>query len=175
MTARLGAFDDQGVGAVAHQFLGDGESRREADQRRAELLHPAHRRSGRNAAGEHDAADVLFAANFDQLREGRMHDDQVHAEGLLRLLPRRLNLGAQQVGRHRAAGEDPEAAGVGDRGDQIAFRHPGHRAAQNRMLDAEQRPSARRQRFDPLQRRGSVRSDLAHADFVHIGHAASSP
>ena len=39
------------------------------------------------------------------------------------------DLGGQQVRAHRAAGDHAEAAGVGDRGDQMPLAHPAHRAA----------------------------------------------
>ena len=48
------------------------------------------------------------------------------------------DLGVEQVGRHRPAGDHPEPAGVADRGDEVALGNPAHRPAQDRVLAAEE-------------------------------------
>ena len=93
---------------------------------------------GRQAAGEHDMADSMLRADVDQLDELRVHGDQVDAERLRRPRLGLGDLGVEQLGRHRAAGDHAEAAGVGDRGDEVALRNPAHRAAQDRDLAAEE-------------------------------------
>ncbi len=48
------------------------------------------------------------------------------------------DLGVEQIGGHRAAGDDAERAGVGERGDEVALRDPAHRAAEDGDLAAEE-------------------------------------
>ena len=58
--------------------------------------------------------------------------------GLSRALLRLGDLGVEQVRRHRPAGDHPERAGIGERGDEVALRNPAHRPAQHRDLAAEE-------------------------------------
>src|SRR3546814_2378160 len=73
--------------------------------------------------------DVVLLADVDQLHDLGMHGDEVDAEGPGRPLLRLGDLGVEQVRRHGPAGDDAEAASVGDGGDEVALRNPAHRAA----------------------------------------------
>src|SRR3546814_14518940 len=67
-----------------------------------------------------------------------MHGDEVDAEWPGRPLLRLGDLSVEQVRRHGPAGDDAEAASVGDGGDEVALRNPAHRAAHDGDLAAEQ-------------------------------------
>src|SRR5204863_10056732 len=145
MAACLAALDDDRIGPHAHELFGQ-------DQSRGEAQHPHHagadaldRGDRRYAAGQHDVADPLLDADIDQLHQLRVHRDQVDAEWPSGEGRGRSNLPAQQIGRHRAGGYDAEPAGIGDRGDQVALRHPGHRAAHDGEIGAEKGTAARPQ------------------------------
>ena len=82
--------------------------------------------------------DFFCKADINQRVKLRVHGDEIDAEGLGRQRPRRLNLGAEQIRRHRPAGESAEASAIGNRGDEVAFGHPAHRAAHNGERRAEE-------------------------------------
>ena len=67
MAAGFAAFDDDRVGADAHQLVRDRQRRREADDPRAAVADPLDRRDAGHAAGEHDMADAPGEADIDQL------------------------------------------------------------------------------------------------------------
>ncbi len=92
----------------------------------------------RQAAGEHDMSDAAPGADRDQLGELGMHGDEIDAERLVRALARRRDLGIELRRVHRAAGDDAEAAAIRDRRDEIALADPGHGAAHDRELAAEE-------------------------------------
>jgi hypothetical protein len=83
-------------------------------------------------------ADIMLLADFDQVEELRVHRDQIDAERLVgeRLGPGDLRI--ELLGVHRAAGDHAEAAGVGDCGDEVALGHPGHGAAEDGDLAAQE-------------------------------------
>ena len=88
---------------------------------RAAGLDPLDRAARRQAAGEDDMADLVLRAGVDQFAQLRVHGDEVDAE---RPVGARLglgDLGVEQFGAHRAAGDHAEAAGVGDGGDEMAL------------------------------------------------------
>ena len=136
--ARLHAFDDQRVGAGAHQALGHGEAGGEAEQPGAAVLDPRDGRAIGQPAGQDDVAHPLRAADVDQRQRacGCM---------MIRLTPNgravspwvSRDLGGQLIRRHGAAGDHAEAAGVRERRDQAVLRHPGHRAAHQGEVAAE--------------------------------------
>ena len=92
----------------------------------------------RKAAGEDDVADIMLGADIDQLRELRVHGDEVDAERAVRAHFRLGDLGVEQLGSHRAAGDHTEAAGIGDGGDEVALADPAHRAAHDRDVAAKE-------------------------------------
>jgi hypothetical protein len=65
---------------------------------------------------------------------------------VIRLTPKGLggqrlgrgDFGIEQFGRHRPAGDHAKAARVADGGNEVALRNPAHRAAQDRVLGAEE-------------------------------------
>ena len=84
-------------------------------------LDPLDRAARRKPAGEHDMADLVLRADVDQLGQLRVHGDEVDAE---RPVGARLglgDLGVEQLGGHRPAGDHAEPAGVGDGGDEVAL------------------------------------------------------
>ena len=97
------------------------------------------------AAGEHDVAHAMGGADVDQLDELRVQRDQVDAERPPGQRCGRIDLAREQLRRHRSRGDDAKPAGVGDRGDEVALRHPGHRPAHDGQIAAEDRPAARPQ------------------------------
>src|SRR3546814_6567518 len=90
-------------------------------------------------------ADAMFCAHLDQLEELGVHGDKVDAKIARREFFRRRDLGIEQFGGHRTAGYDAEPAGVADRADEMAFRNPAHRAAENGVIAAEKLGPARHQ------------------------------
>src|SRR5690606_28160731 len=119
VAACLHALDNQRVGAGAEQLLGQGQRGGKDDDLAAERLDRLDAALGRNAAGQRDVADAVLGADFDQLEQVRMHGDQVDAE---RFGGERLGAGdfaIEQFGRHGAAGDHPEPAGVADRGHEV--------------------------------------------------------
>ena len=121
MAAGLHALDHQRVGARAHQLLRQRQRGREADQLGAAGLDPLDRPARRKAAGEHDMADLVLRADVDQLAQLRVHGDEVDAERPVRARLGLGDLGVEQLGAHRAAGDHAEPAGVGDGGDEVAL------------------------------------------------------
>jgi hypothetical protein len=95
----------------------------------------------------------VLQTDVDQLDELRVHGDDVDAERPVGQRGGRLDLARQQIGRHRARGDDAKPAGIGNRRDQVALRHPGHRAAHHRELGAEKRAAARPQPVEHQARR----------------------
>ena len=176
MAAGLTALDHDGVGAGADQTFGQHQGRGEGDQLRAAVLDRAHRAAGRNAAGQHHMAHPGGGANAHQVVELRVHGDEVDAE---RQAGHRLGGGDllfQQLRPHRAAGDDAEAAGIGDGGDQMALADPAHRAAHDGDARAQEGTAARPQ---PVQL-GAGRFHLGGlgGDIRHPGHrrcAARAP
>ena len=77
-------------------------------------------------------------ADVDQLDQHRVHGDQIDAERPVGALLGLGDLGVEQIGRHRAAGDHPERAGIGQSRDEVALRDPAHRAAEDRDLAAEE-------------------------------------
>src|SRR3546814_2900370 len=79
--------------------------------------------------------------------------DLVDAKIARREFFRRRDLGIEQFGGHRTAGYDAEPAGVADRADEMAFRNPAHRSAENGVIAAETLGPARHQvvQFPPRQ------------------------
>ncbi len=138
VAAGLHPLDDQRVAARAQQLLRQRQCRGEHDDLRAERLDRLDAALGRDSAGEHDMADAVLAADLDQLEQHRVHGDQVDAERLAGERLRAGDLGVEQFGRHRPAGDHAEPAGVADRGDEIAFGHPAHRSAEDRELGTEE-------------------------------------
>ena len=144
-----------------------------------------HRGAARQAAGEHDVADPMLGADLDQIEQLRMQGDQVDAERAPGQRLGRADLGRQQLRRHRSRGDDPEPAGIGDGGDQVALRYPGHRAAHDGEIAAENIPAARPQPVELGAGAAALRVLLAaRAPFARwkircadaLGHpAASSP
>ena len=137
MAAGLVAFDDDRVGAHAHELAGEAECGGETEHSRPALFDPVDGCPARQTAGEDDVADAMAGANIDQFRQSRMHRDQVDAERAAGQRLGRGDLRGEELRRHRAGGDHPEPAGGGNGGDEVALRHPGHRAAHDRQFAAE--------------------------------------
>ena len=90
--------------------------------------------------------DLFLKADIDQLIKLGVHGNQVYAERHPRQGARPLNLRTQQVGRHRATGQNAKAIGIRDRGDKIALADPAHRAAHNGGFGAKKITAALHQR-----------------------------
>ena len=164
MAAGFGALDHQGVGAGADQAFGQHQRGGEGDELGAAVLHRAHGVAGRDAAGQHDVADLGAQADLHQVVELRVHGDEVDAE---RLGGQRLgagDLGFEQGGGHGAARDDAEAAGVGDGGDQVALADPAHGAAHDGGFGAEEGRAARPQRVEAGAGRGRLRGQAGGGD-----------
>ena len=80
MSAGLAALDDDRIDPHAHELAGEPQGRRKTEDASAALLDPADRGAARQAAGEHDMADAMLGADFDQIEELGMQGDQVDAE-----------------------------------------------------------------------------------------------
>ena len=119
-------------------FLAMASAGREADDPGPALLQALHRLSGRQAAGQHDMADLMIQADLDELVQLGMHDDEVDAERPVGEGRRRSDLLGQPRRVHRAAGEDAEPAGVADGGHEAPLGDPGHRSAHHREIGAEE-------------------------------------
>src|SRR5436190_15475972 len=176
MAACLAALDDDRVCSHAHELFGQDQSRGEAQHPHRAGADALDRGNGRYAAGQHDVSDPLLDADIDQLHQLRMHRDQVDAERPRGERRSSGDFAAQQIGRHRAGGDDAEPAGIGDRGDQVALRHPGHRAAHDGEIGAEKGTAARPQ---PVQlgtaaiRHRSGGACAARSGFRPIGRGQS--
>jgi hypothetical protein len=131
-------------------LLRQRQCRGEADQLGAPRLDPLDRTGRRQPAGEDDMGDMMLRAHVDQLGKLRVHGDEVDPERPLRACLRPGDFGVEQLRRHRAAGDHPEAAGIADRGDEIALGNPGHRPAQDRPLATEECSAPRHQRLGPV-------------------------
>ncbi len=83
-------------------------------------------------------ADPAPHAHLDVRHQVGMERDQIDAERALGERAGRRDLGVEQSGRHGPAGDDAEPAAIGDGGDEIAVGHPGHGAAHDRVLAAEE-------------------------------------
>ena len=147
MAAGFAAFDHQCIRAGTQQLLREGEGRGENQHFRAEFLDCFHAALGRNAASQHDMADLVLGADRNQVEQRGVHGDQVHAERLGGEGLGRGDFGVEQFGRHRPAGNHAKAAGIADRGDQVAFGYPAHRAAQDRVLGPQEGAAALHQRM----------------------------
>ena len=119
-------------------FLASAERGGEGDQFRAIALDPVDRTARRKPAREHDMGHFMRRADVDQLADHRVHGDEVDAERFRRALLRLGDLGVEQVGGHRPARDHPEAARIGDGGDEVALADPAHRPAENGDLAAEE-------------------------------------
>ncbi len=78
----------------------------------------------RQAAGQHDMADIMPVAHADEIEQHRVHGDEIDAEGRARELFGRNDLCFQQIGRHCPAGDEAEAPGIAHRRDEMALGHP---------------------------------------------------
>ena len=103
----------------------------------------------RKPAGEDDVGDFVVGADVDQLEQHRVHGDQIDAERLRGALLGLGDFGVEQIRRHRPAGDHPEAAGIADRGDEVALANPAHRAAEDGELAAEKFGAAVHQLGEP--------------------------
>ena len=146
VAASLHALDHERIRAGAKQLLAQCQGWREADDLGAARLDRFDASLWRDTACQNDMADTALRADVDQVEQLRMHGDEIDTEGLGRERLRADDLRIEQVGRHRAAGNDAEAAGIADRRDEIALRHPRHRAAQDRIFAAEKLAAPRHQR-----------------------------
>src|SRR5437763_14351488 len=66
-----------------------------------------------------------------------MQGDQIDAKRPPGQYRRRVDLSGKQLRRHRSRGDDPEPAGVRNSGNQLALGYPGHRAAHDGKIAAE--------------------------------------
>src|ERR1700730_3639379 len=85
--SRLVALDDDCVNAHADELAGEAERRRKAENPRAALFDPAHRRTAREPSSKHNMADTMGGANIDQFYKLRVQGNQVDTEGSRRHRP----------------------------------------------------------------------------------------
>src|SRR5262245_59088980 len=111
-----------------------------------------------------------------------MHRDQIDSERLVRASLGLGDFGVEQLGRHGAAGDDSEAAGVGDGGGEVAFADPAHGPAHDGDVAAEELGAAMHQLLEldmPLAAVDGARlgnqSFAAHAAAPALSASASSP
>ena len=154
MAASFHALDDDGIGAHAHEFSRDRKGGREADHLGAAVLDARDRGPARHAAREHDVADAAADAHVDERQKLGMERDEIDAERPVGEREGAVDLGLEKCWRHGAAGDDAEAAGIGDRGDEIALGHPGHCAAHHRRLAAQKLAAAAPQEIEAALRAG---------------------
>jgi hypothetical protein len=97
VTAGLAAFDDDRVDPHAHELARETQSRCKAKDTCAAALDPAHGRTARQTARQHDMTDAVFGANIDQFEQLRMQRDEVHPERARGQGFRRNYLGREKV------------------------------------------------------------------------------
>src|SRR3546814_1730686 len=90
-------------------------------------------------------ADAVSGADLDQVGKLRMHGDEIDAERPLRQRLGSGDFSVEKLGRHRPARNHAESARIRYGRDQMAFRHPAHRAAEDRGVGAKKVASARHQ------------------------------
>ena len=177
MAAGLAALDDDRVGPGAHELAGDPR----AGAKQMTRAPPSRRRWIAALAGMPPASTTC------PTRRARQTSISSASCGciVIRLTPNGFDgerrgggdFGVEQIGRHRARRDHAETAGIRDRGDQVALRHPGHRAAHDRQLGAEKRAAARPQQR-PVRRATGVararhrRPDRAGAAARHAARFA---
>ena len=137
VTTGLRPLDHQGIHTGSGEPTGNGPIGCEAHGLASGFANAGHRHPWRQPTGENDVADTTFEADLHQLVELWMHDDEIDAERFRGERSRGLDLGRKELRRHRTASEHTEAAGIGNRRDQIALRHPGHRPAHDRDFATE--------------------------------------
>ena len=149
----------------AHQLLGQHQRRREAQRRaRRRRLMRAIAAPGGMPPASTTWPTRCASADIDQLQELRVHGDEIDAERAVgqRARSRRSRRRADRA-TSTPRGDHAEAAGIGDRGDEVALRHPGHRAAHDRELGAEEGAAARPQPVEHGARLVAGRRDGAIA------------
>src|SRR6266478_4766307 len=82
--------------------------------------------------------DAMVGANIDQLQKLRVQGNQVDTKGSRRHRPGCADLKGEQLRRHGSRSNYPEATGIGNGGDQVSLRDPGHRPAHYRDLATEE-------------------------------------
>jgi hypothetical protein len=143
MAACLHPLDHQRIDARTDELLGERQRGCETHDLGAHLLDRLDAALGRQPACQHDMADLMLGAHRDQLHQLRVHGDEVDAERLGSKRLGRGDLGIEQFGGHRPAGNHAKAACIRDGRDEIALRHPAHRPAKDRGLAAQKGGAAR--------------------------------
>ena len=137
MPARLRALDDQRVGAVAHEFAGEDQGGGEADEFGTQVADAPHAaRVGTPPASTTCPTPVSPQTSMRASNAGCM---------VMRLTPNGRSVSARvaAISSCRRSGsiapqaDHAEAAGLRDGGDEPAFRHPGHGAAEYGPFAAE--------------------------------------
>ena len=82
------------------------------------------------------------------------------------------DLGVEQFGVHRPAGDHAEPAGIADRGDEVALGHPAHRPAEDGIFGAEEVGPAVHQLLQP-QRPGVAMDAALFGNHAFAAHAVS--
>ena len=77
--------------------------------------------------------------------------EQIDGERLVGQLANLADFRAQFVGAQRRGAKNAEAAGVGNRGNQLVHRDPAHPGEQNRILDSKVITNRRVQHRSVLQ------------------------
>ena len=178
MAAGLAAFDHQRIRARAQQLLRQRQRRRRRRPAvRAECLDRLDRRTG----GMPPASTTWLTPCPRRPRSDRT------AAGcmVIRLTPNGLvgqrlgrgDFGAEQVRRHRPAGDHAEPARIADRGDKVALGHPGHRAAQDRVFAAKKRPrrAASWRRFWGTGSLLSLGREVRPVRYANVGMGGQAP
>ena len=75
MPARFTALNDQSINAGAREFLGERQSRGEANDLCTKCLDRFNAALGWKSTRNDNMADVIFCADVDQFHDLRMHGD----------------------------------------------------------------------------------------------------
>ena len=172
VAAGLHPLDHQRVGARADHLLGQRQRRGEGDQLGATRLDAVDRAARGQPAGEHDVGHLVLGADVDQLAQLRVHGDEVDPERLGRARLGLGDLGIEQFGVHRPAGDHAEAAGIADRGDEVALADPAHRPAEDGIFGAEELGPAMHQLLQPQRPRVAMDAAL-FGNHAFAAHAVS--
>ena len=134
MPACLRALRDQDVGSRRRRFLRLLQRLHLADQLRARFPDPGGE-GARVAEGQHHRRGPMSEGEVEQFRpfgQAPCDESATHPR-----IAGRFELLLQPLAAAVSASDEPEAAGLADRGGQPAGRHQVHRREQDGVLDAE--------------------------------------
>ena len=137
VSAGLEPFGHDGVHARLLALVGEFRARHDVRHLAAgfvQLCRPALRVARRGEDDRH----ALLDDRFDDLVGIPVHERDVHAEGFPCGFAAAADMFAQQVGRHRAGADQPQAARFAHGGGQPPAAAPDHAARDDGVADSEQ-------------------------------------